>query len=84
MGVPAVTSDVAGFGRYVMENFPESDRWGMTVVRRRGRSFHDASSSLASVLIDFCKRERRDRIALRNEVDQQPGANSLHAAQVLA
>jgi glycogen(starch) synthase len=71
MGVPAVTSDVAGFGRYVLENFPDSDKWGMTVVRRRGRSFHDASATLAASLMDFCRMERRDRIALRNEVDRR-------------
>ncbi len=70
MGVPAMTSDVAGFGRYVAENFSESDKWGMTIVRRRGRSYHDAAASLAGSLMSFCRMERRDRIALRNEVDK--------------
>jgi glycogen(starch) synthase len=70
MGVPAITSDVAGFGRFVMENFADSEKWGMTIVRRRGKSYHDAASSLANSLMNFCRLERRDRIALRNEVDR--------------
>jgi glycogen(starch) synthase len=71
MGVPSVTSDLAGFGRYVHENFPDHDRWGLTVLRRRGRTFHEAASDLARTLLEYCRLERRDRIALRNEVDRR-------------
>lgn len=70
MGVPAVTSDLAGFGRYVQENYDKPERWGMSVLRRRGRSFGDAAGDLAAELLKFCTMERRDRIALRNEVDR--------------
>jgi glycogen synthase len=71
MGVPAVTSDLAGFGRYTHENMPDHDRWGVTVLRRRGRGFHESATDLARTLLEFCKLERRDRIALRNEVDRR-------------
>ncbi len=71
MGVPSVTSDLAGFGRYVQENHPNPEQHGMMVLRRRGRSFHDASADLTRYLLDFCKLERRERIALRNEVDKR-------------
>jgi glycogen(starch) synthase len=70
MGVPAVTSDLAGFGRYVMEVHPDHERWGLTVLRRRGRTFHDATADLARRLLAFCRMDRRGRIALRNEVAQ--------------
>ncbi len=71
MGVPAVTSDLAGFGRYVNENYAEPEKSGLMVLRRRGRSYTDAATDLSRYLIDFCKMERRDRIALRNEVDKR-------------
>jgi glycogen(starch) synthase len=70
MGVPAVTSDLAGFGRFTHENFPDHDSWGLQVLPRRGRGFFDASGDLAWRLLQFCKLERRDRIALRNLVDR--------------
>jgi glycogen(starch) synthase len=71
MGVPAVTSDLAGFGRYVNETYAEPEEVGLMTLKRRGRSFHDAAGELARYLADFCRMERRDRIALRNEVDRR-------------
>jgi glycogen synthase len=70
MGVPAVTSDLAGFGRYVEDHHPDHDQWGLTVLPRRRRSYHESASDLASRLLAFCKLDRRQRIAIRNEVDR--------------
>ena len=69
MGVPAITSDLAGFGRYIAEVFPDHDEWGAVVLQRRGRSFHDAAADLTSRVLDFCRLDRRARIALRNDVE---------------
>jgi len=71
MGVPAVTSDLAGFGRYVQENMPDHRDWGLWVMRRRGRGFHDAAAELSDLLLDFVKLDRRERIAMRNNVDRK-------------
>jgi hypothetical protein len=79
MGVPAVTSDLAGFGRFTHENFPDHDSWGLQVLPRRGRGFFDASGDLAWRLLQFCKLERRDRIALRNLTASLPFAFALAA-----
>ncbi len=38
-GVPAITSDLSGFGAYVMEHFPDHDENGVYVARRRSVSF---------------------------------------------
>lgn len=67
-GVPAITSDLAGFGRFVAENDERSEEWGLTVLPRRGRSYHDAAADLARRILQFCRYERRGRIDLRNEV----------------
>jgi glycogen(starch) synthase len=69
MGVPAITSDLAGFGRYVAEVFPDHDDWGLVVLNRRGRSFHEAAAELTLRVLGFCRLDRRGRIALRNEVE---------------
>ncbi len=74
MGVPTVTSDLAGFGRYVQQTHPEMEascRGGLFVLRRRGRSFHDAAADLARHLLDFCTIDRRGRIAMRNRVEHR-------------
>ena len=71
MGVPAVTSDLAGFGRYVGETYADPEKVGLTVLKRRGKGFHESAAELTRYLVDFCKMERRDRIALRNEVDRR-------------
>jgi len=67
-GVPAITSDLAGFGRFVSENDERSEEWGLTVLPRRGRSYHDAAADLARRILQFCRYDRRGRIDLRNEV----------------
>jgi glycogen(starch) synthase len=69
MGVPAITSDLAGFGRFVAEVFPDHDEWGLQVLPRRGRRFHDAGADLAERLIAFCQLDRPARVALRNQVE---------------
>ena len=69
MGVPAVTSDLAGFGRFVAELFPDHDDWGLAVLPRRGRSFDQAATDLTRWLVRFCQMDRRERIALRNQVE---------------
>lgn len=71
LGVPAVTSDLAGFGRYVMERFPDYAQWGMNVLHRRGRTFDEAAADLTAQILEFCRMERRGRIALRNSVAQR-------------
>ncbi|MCC6659928.1 MAG: glycosyltransferase [Phycisphaerales bacterium] len=70
LGVPAISSDLAGFGRYTAENFLGHEELGLTVLARRGRTFNDAAADLTRKLVDFCRMRRRDRIALRNAVER--------------
>jgi glycogen(starch) synthase len=71
LGVPAITSDLAGFGRYVRERFAAPESWGLEVLNRRGRSFEQAAAELCRKLLAFCRRDRRARIALRNAVAER-------------
>lgn len=69
-GVPAVTSDVAGFGTYVMENMADHVRRGLFIVHRRHTTFDQAANELTDAMLRVAQMGRRERIAQRNEVEQ--------------
>jgi glycogen(starch) synthase len=71
LGTPAISSDLAGFGRYVEEMLPDHDQWGVWVQPRRGRSYDDAANDLARRLYEYCQLSRRERVSLRNEVEKR-------------
>jgi len=68
-GVPAITSDLAGFGTYVMRNLPEEIGNGITVVKRNDRDFDEAADQLTYQLLSFVNMSKRERIFLRNHVE---------------
>jgi glycogen synthase len=69
LGTPAITSDLAGFGRYVQETYGQFS--GLRLVERRGRSFDDAARQLTEQLVDYCRMTRRQRVALRNDAERR-------------
>jgi glycogen(starch) synthase len=70
LGVPAVTTDLSGFGAYVESQMPQTRENGIVVLRRRGRSAHECADELADYLVQFCQLSRRQRIELRNRVER--------------
>ncbi len=68
-GIPTVTSDLAGFGDYVLKNVNEYFENGISVTRRVERSFDDSADELANFLYDYVKLSRRERIDLRNRTE---------------
>ena len=68
-GIPAVTSDLSGFGDYVKQHFPEHDSSGLFVARRRGVSFQATVGQVVEWLYGLTRMSRRDRIGLRNKVE---------------
>ncbi len=68
-GVPAVTSDLAGFGDYAQQNVKDPHMSGIYVVKRDNRSYDDAAGQLANKLYNFIRLSRRERINLRNKVE---------------
>lgn len=69
-GVPAVTSDLSGFGDYCLQNLKDMENRGIYVVRRNNRSYHQAADQLADMLFNFVQLTRRERIELRNTVER--------------
>jgi glycogen(starch) synthase len=68
-GIPAITSDLSGFGKYVVDHFPHHDLDGLFVARRQGVSLQDTVRQVADWLHIITKMTRRDRIQLRNRVE---------------
>ncbi|MEZ4885890.1 MAG: glycosyltransferase [Chitinophagales bacterium] len=68
-GVPAVTSDLAGFGDYAKHNVRNLEDNGVFVIRRRNQTFDEAAEQLTDVLFDFVQQTRRERIAQRNHAE---------------
>ena len=70
MGIPAVTTDLSGFGAYVRRHIPDSNDKGICVLNRRYRGFDEACNELVDYLFDFVRMNRRQRIELRNRVER--------------
>jgi glycogen(starch) synthase len=68
-GVPSISTDLAGFGSYVVNHVPDHDEKGLYIVPRRHRSDNDVAEDLANVMLGMVKLDRRERIALRNRVE---------------
>ncbi|MCS6823056.1 MAG: glycosyltransferase [Cytophagaceae bacterium] len=73
-GVPTVTSDLAGFGDYVMQTIPDHEKKGIYVVNRKGKSFDESANQLANQMLSFVRLTRRDRITQRNKVERSSEA----------
>jgi len=69
LGVPAITSDLAGFGSYLQKHLPDHADKGLYLIRRREATFDHATENLASYLFQFTRSTRRQRVALRNHVE---------------
>ncbi|UOQ99469.1 glycosyltransferase [Hymenobacter sp. 5317J-9] len=68
-GVPAITSDLSGFGDYVLETIPEPEQKGIFVVHRQEKSFDESAEELTNMMWDFVLLNRRERIMQRNAVE---------------
>ncbi len=69
LGVPAVTSDLSGFGAYLKQSLPDHDQHGLWVLERRHKSYWEAAERLTRYMFDMTQMTRRERIALRNKVE---------------
>jgi glycogen(starch) synthase len=68
-GVPAITSDLSGFGDYALQNVPEPEQKGIFVVHRQEKSFDESAEELTDMMWQFVQLNRRERIMQRNAVE---------------
>ena len=73
-GVPTVTSNLSGFGDYVMNTMPDHEEAGIYIVDRVSKNFEQAAQQLTDKLYQFCTLSRRERIMQRNRTESaSPG-----------
>ncbi len=70
MGLPAITTDLSGFGAYVQRHIPNNNEEGLVVINRQNQSFDQATQELVDYLFNFVQLTRRQRIELRNRVER--------------
>ncbi|MCU0326786.1 MAG: glycogen synthase [Spirosomaceae bacterium] len=68
-GIPTVTSDLSGFGDFMMQLMKDHENVGVYVSHRKKKSFDKAADELADMLFKFVTMNRRERITLRNKVE---------------
>jgi glycogen synthase len=68
-GIPTVTSDLSGFGDFMMQLMRDYENVGVYVVNRKDKNFDQAAEQLANILFKFVNMSRRDRIMQRNRVE---------------
>ena len=68
-GVPAITSDLSGFGDYIKSHLQVGFDKGIEVLHRDGKHFNKAADELARVMLTFVKKNRRFRIAQRGRAE---------------
>ncbi len=68
-GVPTVTTDLSGFGKYVQELDQDHEEAGVHVLKYAGRSMEEAAEDMAHYLFHFVKTTRRYRMIQRNKLE---------------
>lgn len=68
-GIPAITSDLSGFGDYLKHNFPDHEKHGLHVIERGKQTFDWSANQLMEVMHKFLSQSRRERIMQRNNVE---------------
>eukprot|EP00795_Rhopilema_esculentum_P003714 gene3714-14987_t len=70
MGVPNVSTNLSGFGRFMAEHIADPDSYGIFIVDRRFRGVDQSIHQLAQYMFNFCQLSRRQRIILRNRTER--------------
>lgn len=68
-GIPAVTTDLSGFGSYIQRNILDPASQGVYVLPRAHNDGNRSIEDLCSYLNDFLSLSRRERIELRNRAE---------------
>lgn len=68
-GIPTVTSDLSGFGDFIMQIMRDYENRGIYVINRKTQGFAQAADQLATILLKFVKMTLRERVNQRNKVE---------------
>ena len=66
-GVPTITTDLAGFGQWVLDRFgDDSDRYGVKVLHRTDSNYDETVRAIAMSLMNLYVMSEKDNRAIRN------------------
>lgn len=68
-GIPTITSDLAGFGDYVLKHEEDLLDKGVYVTDRTSKNFDESAIELVDQMMDFIKLDRKDRISQRTNLE---------------
>lgn len=63
LGVTSVTTDLAGFGKFLCREHPQSDNPGIFILRRFGKTDEEVIQQLVKIMLDFSNLSKHNRIA---------------------
>ncbi len=66
-GVPTITSNLSGFGDFVMHNISNPEEKGIVVIDKVKNTFDESAQQLADELFKFVKQDLRQRVDMRNK-----------------
>ncbi|KXJ17579.1 Glycogen [starch] synthase [Exaiptasia diaphana] len=70
MGIPSVTTNLSGFGRFMAEHVTDPTSYGIYIVDRRFKSVDESITELFNYMVSFCSLTRRQRIIQRNRTER--------------
>ncbi|KAJ7360058.1 Glycogen [starch] synthase, liver [Desmophyllum pertusum] len=70
MGIPSVSTNLSGFGRFMAEHVTDPTSYGIYLVDRRFKSAEESILELTQYMMSFCKLTRRQRIIQRNRTER--------------
>ncbi len=70
LGIPAVTTDLSGFGSFVTKHIDNPHYHGVHILDRSSQSSDASIEDLTNHLLRFLELSRRERIELRNRSEQ--------------
>ena len=73
LGVPSITSDLAGFGRFIQTKLNDNMEDGMFVLKRFGKSEEEVVDDFTRLLYKFSARDKRERTANKLDVKNLSG-----------
>jgi glycogen synthase len=68
-GIPSITSDLSGFGDYILHHIKDHEKYGLFVIERGKRTFDWSANQLAEIMYNFLRQTMRERIMQRNNVE---------------
>jgi len=66
-GVPTVTTDVTGFGRFIKKEIKNPAKHGIFILNREKKSYEESLNGLINILNSYAKLNKEERIKLKTK-----------------